>query len=669
MCDLAQIPGLRDLWTQTRGDRHIRVAVVDGPIDTSHPAFDGADLERAPGAWPDEGFEGPLARHGTQVASVLFGQHDGPVPGVAPGCRGISTPGFSDRRRRNSQLEMARAIETAVESGAHVINVSGGELSRSGEACDLLDRAVRLCDERNVLIVAAVGNDGCFCDHVPAALPMVLAVGALDDDGAPRASSNWGRTYQDHGLLAPGEDILTAIPGGGTARASGTSLATPIVSGVAALLLGLQLRSGEEPDPLAVRAALLASADPCELEDPHACKRFLSGKLNIERAVSVVMGTPTEVADVVASCSCGGSPCGHGYGAVAAAASQDPTRLDDEAALAGAAPARSAGDRAVVAATEPAAPASPAAPPPVAASEATVSASPSSVVASQEDQMGTWDPYVYALGILGYDFGTEARRDSFKQLMAPADIGGSVVPANPYDSRQMVDHLTTHPSEANSLIWTLNLELTPIYVIEAVGPYAASVYELLTRLLGGEVAAPADAAYIERVSIPGRMTDRTAKLFSGQVLPVVEVEQVRGLYGWQINLLLGAATEAAQEVRSDAAAEDVGDSLREFLTRVYYDLRNLGATSRDRALNFAATNAFQAAQTFASAVAAGMALDTIGVEKSPFCRMDSDCWDVRLRFFDPENSRRARKVFRFTIDVSDLLPVTLGDVRSWSEAG
>jgi hypothetical protein len=38
-----------------------------------------------------------------------------------------------------------------------------------------------------------------------------------------------------------------------------------------------------------------------------------------------------------------------------------------------------------------------------------------------------------------------------------------------------------------------------------------------------------------------------------------------------------------------------------------------------------------------------------------------------LRFFDPENDRRARRVFRFTIDVSDIMPVTLGDVRSWTE--
>jgi hypothetical protein len=78
-----------------------------------------------------------------------------------------------------------------------------------------------------------------------------------------------------------------------------------------------------------------------------------------------------------------------------------------------------------------------------------------------------------------------------------------------------------------------------------------------------------------------------------------------------------------------------------FLNRIYYDLRNLGTTSQDRALNFAATNAFQAASTFAEAVATEMELDSITVEKSPFCRLDSDCWDVKLKFFDPENSRRA----------------------------
>ncbi len=95
-------------------------------------------------------------------------------------------------------------------------------------------------------------------------------------------------------------------------------------------------------------------------------------------------------------------------------------------------------------------------------------------------------------------------------------------------------------------------------------------------------------------------------------------------------------------------------------------MRNLGQTSRDRALNFAATNAFQAVSVFSSAIADGRELDTIQVEKSPYCRLNSDCWDVKLKFFDPENSRRARKVFRFTVDVADWIPVTLGKVKSWS---
>jgi hypothetical protein len=280
-----------------------------------------------------------------------------------------------------------------------------------------------------------------------------------------------------------------------------------------------------------------------------------------------------------------------------------------------------------------------------------------------------WDPYVYALGTLGYDFGNEARRDSFKQLMAPVAIDGTVVPANPYDARQMVGHLSAHPSESRTLIWTLNLELTPIYAIEPTGPYAADIHTLLNTLLDGEITNENNENFIERVSIPGRLTDRTTKLFSGQVIPIIEIEQTRGVYGWKTNTLIDAATQAAQQLPDTPTDTNTTDSLREFLTRVYYDLRNLGATSRDRALNFAATNAFQAAHTFAAAVAAGMALDTINVDKSPFCRTDSDCWDVRLRFFDPENNRRARKVFRFTIDVSDILPVTLGDVRTWSEAG
>nr|WP_322717361.1 S8 family serine peptidase [Nostoc sp. ChiQUE02]MDZ8230215.1 S8 family serine peptidase [Nostoc sp. ChiQUE02] len=99
--------------------------------------------------------------------------------------------------------------------------------------------------------------------HVPAALSSVLAVGAMNAQGLPFDFSNWGDAYQTQGILAPGENILGAAPGGGTALKSGTSFATPIVSGIVALLLSLQLQRGEQPNPHAVRDAILKSALPC----------------------------------------------------------------------------------------------------------------------------------------------------------------------------------------------------------------------------------------------------------------------------------------------------------------------------------------------------------------------------------------------------------------------
>src|SRR3954470_11003760 len=74
---------------------------------------------------------------------------------------------------------------------------------------------------------------------------------------------------------------------------------------------------------------------------------------------------------------------------------------------------------------------------------------------------------VYALGMLGYDFGTESRRDSIVEHMEQ--------PANPYDATQILGYLDSHPWDAPSLIWTLNLEATPIYAIRADGPFAGDV--------------------------------------------------------------------------------------------------------------------------------------------------------------------------------------------------
>ena len=646
---------IQELWNLTQGDSQICVAILDGLVDQSHNCFNAANLTRLPTLIQGEATaNGSMSGHGTHVASIIFGQHNSSeLRGIAPQCRGLIVPIFGDNNRKLSQLDLARAIEQAVNAGAHIINVSAGQLTDNGEAEGWLDRAVQLCKDHNVLIVAAAGNDGCECLHVPASLPTVLAVGAMNDQGKPIDFSNWGESYQNQGILAPGEHILGAKPGGGTQKLSGTSFATPIVSGVAALLLSLQVQRGETPDPAKVRAVLLETAIPCTDKDTDDISRCLLGKLNISGALQYFTGgTMSEELDTVETVD---SIEAAGCGCAEITNSAEPEPSPEEfippeffpvvPAVTTSAPFTNSSN-----------------------SQSTTMSNRTSnyITASQAPSDLAEVNLVYALGTLGYDFGSEARRDSFKQLMPGVQIDGTAIPANPYDARQMVDYLGDNLSEAKSLIWTLNLELTPIYAIEPGGAFARDVYAILQQLLSGQIQAEDSENYVERVSIPGILSGRSVKLFSGQVVPVIEVPNIRGMYGWKVNTLVQAAIRTVQAQATEAQEESIRRTLGSFLSRIYYDLRNLGTTSQDRALNFASTNAFQAASTFAEAVATGMELDSITVEKSPFCRLDSDCWDVKLKFFDPENSRRAKKLFRFTIDVSDIIPVTLGEVRSWS---
>ena len=660
MPEISSIPGIKQLWAKTKGNSEVCVAVLDGLVDLKHPCFEGANLTQLPSLVQGQATpQSEMSLHGTHVASIIFGQPNSSVSGIAPHCRGLIVPIFSDYHRRTSQLNLARAIEQAVNAGANIINISGGELTDYGEAEDWLNRAVSLCQNNNVLLVAAAGNDGCECLHVPAALPTVLAAGAMGENGQPLDYSNWGENYQTQGILALGENILGAEPGGGTTQLSGTSFATPVVSGVAALLMSLQLQREEKPDSQKVRTALLKTAVPCHAQETRRC---LVGQMNISGAIAHITGETMSESElennngIEASCGCESTPEASLPGSVGLENSL-PTPADNGVVATGVVEAG-------VTASQPLSSTN--------TSNNQISAMPNNSQSNNSNGITPSQPpqdvtnIVYVIGTLGYDFGTEARRDSFKQLMPAVTIGNTQIPANPYDARQMVDYLANNLSEAKSLTWTLNMELTPIYAIEAVGSFAREVYEALQELLAGEVEAEDAERYIERVSIPGKLTGRTVKLFSGQVVPVIEPVSPRGIYGWRVNTLVGSALEAVRGEQAEADDEQMRRSLSSFLNRVYYDLRNLGQTSQDRALNFAATNAFQAAQTFSTAVAAGMELDSIAVTKSPFCRMDSDCWDVQLKFFDPENNRRAKKVFRFTIDVSDFIPVTLGEVRSWS---
>jgi hypothetical protein len=140
------------------------------------------------------------------------------------------------------------------------------------------------------------------------------------------------------------------------------------------------------------------------------------------------------------------------------------------------------------------------------------------------------------------------------------------------------------------------------------------------------------------------------------------------MYSWSTETLVGAVLGPPPGEREKLALyEQKRESIQDFLTRVYYELRNLGRSVQDRAINYAATNAHQVAMVFHRAVGDDMVLDRIAAEKSSICRPGSECWDVKLAFFDPEHRfERAKRMYRLTVDVSDVVPVTVGAVHSWS---
>ncbi|MDF5709803.1 MAG: PatA/PatG family cyanobactin maturation protease [Nostoc sp. S4] len=611
--------------------------------------------------------------HATGIFGTMFGQPGSPVEGVAPYCTAINIPLFETATADEalSPLNLAHAFNLAFKLGVNIIHCAACHPTETGFAHEMIQKAVKQCQDNNILIVAPSGNNKgeCFC--VPAILPNVLAVGMMKDDGQPANYSNWGGQYQKQGILAPGENIPAAQPGTDEpARQEGTSLSAPLMTGISALLMSVQLQRGEQPNAEAVRTALLNSAiscDPQEVEEPERC---LVGKLNIPGAYQLLTGQPLPGIQAIAAV--------HPQiilpptnNSLPDSSESAVTFSQPKSEISSSAPTQVITASATVADIPPSiitpkSEINSSAPTQVITASATVADIPLASLSPSTITPSAVSNKVYALGTLGYDFGTEARRDTFKQRMPAVSIDGVLIPANPYDARQMVNHLELSPTEGKSLIWTLNQELTPIYALEPQKAYASEIYAVFAMMLAGQIQPESSDDYIERVSIPGNLTDRTVELFSGQVVPVLTLPNVRGMYGWQVNSLVEVAVATASSETSESDNVRMRRSLKSFLHRIYYDLRNLGQLDRDRALNFAATNAFQAASTFESAIVSGMELESIEVEKSPFCRLNSNCWDVKLRFFDSENSSRAKKIYRFTIDVANIMPVTLGQVRSWS---
>ena len=189
--------------------------------------------------------------HGTHVSGIIGarGNNDRGVTGVCWSVQMIE--GGMMRSDGTGTTDAAiLAINSAVHAGAKVINCSWG-----GGRTEALDRAIAYAGEKKVLIVAAAGNSHDNVDKTgatfPEDAPNVLMVAASDDKGKLWSGSSYGKKTVD--IAAPGVNILSTYRGDQYGYMTGTSMATPMVAGVAALL------RHEFPDATAqqVRAAIL----------------------------------------------------------------------------------------------------------------------------------------------------------------------------------------------------------------------------------------------------------------------------------------------------------------------------------------------------------------------------------------------------------------------------
>lgn len=189
---------------------------------------------------------GPDALHGTHVAGIIGAVRSSAnrVQGISPDVQIMAVRAVPDGDERDD--DVARAIRYAVDNGAQIVNMSFGKGWSPGKAS--VDSAVRYAESKGVLLVHAAGNDGENNDVVPSFPTAVridntsatnwLEIGASSWKGGAdlvAGFSNYGKQRVD--LFAPGEDILSTAPGGGVKKESGTSMAAPVVSGVAALLM------------------------------------------------------------------------------------------------------------------------------------------------------------------------------------------------------------------------------------------------------------------------------------------------------------------------------------------------------------------------------------------------------------------------------------------------
>ena len=216
-------------WDVTHGSANTLIAIDDTGIDGSHPDLAGKIVARANFTTdPDEDNNG----HGSHVAGIAAAEtnNDIGVAGIGYDTKLLSVK-VLDSTGSGYYSWIANGIMWSADNGAKVINLSLGGSSSS----QTLQNAINYAVSKGVVVVAAAGNNGNSLPFYPAYYSNVISVAATDSNDKKASWSNYGSWVI---MAAPGVNIYSTYQGG-YAYLSGTSMATPFVSGVAGLIWGL----------------------------------------------------------------------------------------------------------------------------------------------------------------------------------------------------------------------------------------------------------------------------------------------------------------------------------------------------------------------------------------------------------------------------------------------
>jgi subtilisin family serine protease len=219
-----------EAWDFETGDPSVVIAVVDTGVDYTHPDLDDGKVIAGYDFVNDDSDAMDDHGHGTHCAGIAAANaNDGVgVAGVAFGCRVMAVK-VLDAWGSGWDTDVAEGIAFAADRGAKVISLSLGGAGNS----QVLHDAVIYARGKGCLVVCAAGNTADGSMQYPSGYPESFSVAATDSSDTVA----WFSTHNaEVDIAAPGVGVLSSVAGGGYATWSGTSMATPHVAGVAALV-------------------------------------------------------------------------------------------------------------------------------------------------------------------------------------------------------------------------------------------------------------------------------------------------------------------------------------------------------------------------------------------------------------------------------------------------